>query len=216
MHFPVRLNHVVVAGAAITSTAACSSDSNSATTTNSDAGTDAGGTVDSSSLSLYERLGGKAGIESFVKSVVEKDILTDPDLKTFFFNQVATPIPAGHPSGQQITVCFGRFVGAALQADTYPGAPVNDPTNTNTPNHTCRSMVDSHKGANTMLDIGSGNFDKFIGYIAQDLTPLVVANPTNVGEISQAEFDALAAALTGQKDAVTTPGAPSSGPFQAP
>lgn len=33
------------------------------------------------------------------------------------------------------------------------------------------------------------------------------------GEITQAEFDALAAALTGQKGDVTTPGAPSTGPF---
>lgn len=174
----------------------------------------AGGAADGGTLSLYDRLGGKSGLEMFVKTVVETKILTDADLKTFFFNQVATPIPAGHPSGAQITVCFARFVGAALQADTYPGAPVNDPANTNTPNFTCRSMTESHKGATTMLHIGSGTFDKFVGYIASSLMPLVKPTATQVGEITQGEFDALAAALTGQKTAITTQGASATlGPF---
>jgi hypothetical protein len=163
---------------------------------------------------LYDRLGGKAGLEAFVKSVVETRILTDADLKTFFFNQVASPIRAGHPSAKQIVVCFGRFVGAALQADTYPGAPVADPANTNTANYTCRDMVASHRGATTMLHIGNGTFDKFIGYIAMDLMPLVKPTATKAGEITQAEFNALAAALNGQKESIVTPGAAAvAGPF---
>lgn len=177
------------------------------------AGTGAAGTG-ASTLSLYDRLGGKTGLESFVKDVVETKILTDADLKTFFFNQVATPIPAGHPSATQIVVCFGRFVGTALGADTYPGAPVADAANTNTPSFTCRGMVEAHKGATTMLHIGSGTFDKFIGHIASSLMPLVKPTATKAGEITQAEFDALAAALTGQKPAVTTAGASATlGPF---
>lgn len=174
---------------------------------------DTGSAPDGGTLSLYDRLGGKAGLESFVKDVVETKILTDADLKTFFFNQVATPIPAGHPSATQIVVCFGRFVGTALQADEYPGAAVNDPANTNTPNFTCRDMVAAHKGAGTMLNIGSANFDKFIGHIAASLMPLVKPTATKAGEITQAEFDTLAGALNGQKTSVTTTGAPSSGPF---
>jgi hypothetical protein len=164
-------------------------------------------------LSLYQRLGGKAGLESFVKTVVETKILTDADLKTFFFNQVASPIPTGHPSATQIVVCFARFVGAALGEDTYPGAPVSDPANTNTPNHTCRNMIESHRGPTTMLNIGDANFDKFVGHIATSLMPLVKPTATKAGEITQAEFDALAAALIGQKNAIVTTGAPSSGPF---
>jgi hypothetical protein len=167
----------------------------------------------SGALTLYERLGGQAGLEMFVKTVVETKILTDADLKTFFFNQVAAPIPAGHPSATQIVVCFARFVGAALQADSYPGAPVADPANTNTPNFTCRSMVDAHKGVGTMLNIGVANFDKFVGHIAESLAPLVKPTATHAGEITQGEFDALAGALVGQKEAVTTTGAPSSGPY---
>jgi hypothetical protein len=175
-----------------------------------DVGSDAG------TLSLYDRLGGKSGLESFVQTVVETKILTDADLKTFFFSQVATPIPAGHPSAKQIVVCFARLVGAVLKADTYPGAAVNDPANTNTPNHTCRDMIGAHKAAGTQLNIGSGNFDKFVGYIATSLMPLVKPTATKAGEITQAEFDTLAAALTGLKGDVTSPNANATGPFKAP
>lgn len=194
----------------------CSSDDTGTTsggTTSSSSGTSGTGT---STMSLYDRLGGKKGLEDFTKTIVETKVLTDADLKTFFFNQVATPIPAGHPSATQIVVCFARFVGAALQADKYPGEPVNDPANTNTPNFTCRDMVASHKGASTKLNIGGGNFDKFVGAIAASLQPLVKPTATKAGEITQAEFDALAGALTGQKADVTTPGANETGPFKAP
>jgi hypothetical protein len=184
------------------------------TTGTAGASTDGGaGTGDGGTLSLYARLGGKTGLEMFVQNVVETKILTDADLKTFFFNQVATPIPAGHPSAAQIVVCFGRFVGAALGADTYPGAAVADAANTNTPSFTCRSMIDAHRGATTMLNIGSADFDKFVGYIAASLMPLIVPTPTMVGQISQAEFNTLAGALTGQKPAITTTGAPDGGAF---
>jgi hypothetical protein len=197
----------------------CSSD-DGGTTSGMASSSGTSGTTSSSgssggTMTTYERLGGKAGLESFTKNIVETKVLTDADLKTFFFNQVASPIPAGHPSAGQIVVCFARFVGAALKADTYPGAPVNDPANTNTPNFTCRDMIAAHKSANTKLNIGEGNFDKFVGAIAASLQPLVKPTATKAGEITQAEFDALAAALTGQKSDVTTPGANSTGPFKA-
>lgn len=207
---------------------ACGDDDDATATPSTDGGAkadsgsntaDTGTTVDggATALSLYERLGGKAGIEAFVQSVVETKVLTDSDLKTYFFNQVATPIPAGHPSAKQIVVCFGRFVGSALGADTYPGAAVEDTANTNTPMHTCRNMVAAHKSADTQLNIGTGTFDKFVGAIAESLMPLVKPTATKVGEITQAEFDALAAALTGTKSDVTTEGAPTGpAPFVAP
>jgi hypothetical protein len=191
---------------------ACS-DSSPAVVAKDTGAPDTGSAADAGSLTLYDRLGGKTGLEDFVKTVVETKILTDADLKTFFFNQVAMPIPAGHPSATQIVVCFARFVGAALQADMYPGAAVNDAANTNTPNFICRDMISAHKSAGTMLNIGSANFDKFIGYIAASLMPLVKSTATMAGEITQAEFDALAAALNGQKGAVTTASAPSGGAF---
>ena len=42
-------------------------------------------------------------------------------------------------------------------------------------------MVDAHKGATSMLDIGSADFDKFVGYIAASLMPLVVPTATAGG-----------------------------------
>jgi hypothetical protein len=105
-------------------------------------------------------------------------------------------------------------VGTALQADVYPGEAVTDAANANTPSFTCRDMVTAHKGASTMLHIGSGTFDKFISYVAMDLTPLVKPTATKAGEITEGEFDALAGALDGQKDSVTTAGASATlGPF---
>lgn len=203
---------------------ACSDDTRSA---GGDSNTphDAGGSVNprdagpapTEQPDLYTRLGGKDGLESFVQDVVETRILTDSDLKTYFFNQVATPIPAGHPSASQIVVCFARLIGAALEKDTYPGAPVNDPANPNTVDFTCRDMVASHRGTDTQLNIGGATFDKFIGHIADALIPLVKEDASQPGEISQAEFDALAAALVGQKSAVTTEGAPAGpAPYTAP
>lgn len=175
---------------------------------------DAGATsTNTSGLSLYDRLGGKTGLETFVGNVVNTKILTDADLKTYFFNQVASPIPAGHPSATQITVCFARFVGTALSADSYPGAAVADSANTATPSFTCRDMVSSHR---PFLNIGSATFDKFVGYIAEALMPLVTTNVTKAGQITQAELDTLAAALNGQKSSIVNPGAPAGpAPFVA-
>lgn len=205
----INLSSIGIVAALALSAAGCSS-SDSSDGSSGSSGTTTG---DAGTLTLYERLGGKSGLESFVKTVVETKILTDAELKTFFFAQVAMPIPAGSPSATQIVVCFARFVGTALKADTYPGAPVSDPANTNNPNHTCRDMVKSHR---PFLNIGSGNFDKFIGHIATSLMPLVKPTATKAGEITQAEFDALAAALNGTKSDIVSPGAPASGPFVKP
>ncbi len=202
---------VGIAAVAALCIAGCSSDDGGTTSGMASSSGTSGG---SGTMTVYARLGGKSGLESFTKTIVETKVLTDADLKTFFFNQVATPIPAGHPSATQIVVCFARFVGAALGEDTYPGAPVMDAANTNTPSFTCRDMVAAHRSTGTQLNIGSGNFDKFVGAIAASLQPLVKPEATKAGEITQAEFDALAKALTGEKKNVTTEGANSTGAFQ--
>ncbi|WP_394841827.1 hypothetical protein LZC95_32715 [Pendulispora brunnea] len=168
-----------------------------------------------STPSAYERLGGHAGLLAFVKNEVENKVLKDSDLKTYFFNQVANPIPAGHPSAAQIEECFTRLVASVVQAEQYPGAPVRDAANTNTPDFTCRDMKSSHVG----LNIGDKTFDKFVGVLAGDLMGLVVADGTmlTAGHISQSEYNVLAKALTDTKSSVTTPGAPAGpGPFVPP
>ncbi len=193
--------------------AGCSSDDENTTPgTTPPATTDAG--TSTSMLTLYERLGGKSGLETFVKTVVETKILSDADLSTYFFAQVAKPIPAGSPSATQIVVCFARLIGNALQEDTYPGAAVNDPANTNNLNHTCRDMASSHQ---PFLNIGDKTFDKFIGFIAESLQPLVKPTATKAGEITQAEFDTLAGALTATKTSIVSTGAPAGpAPFVKP
>ncbi len=207
------MRHLPVLGLVLVVTAIAAGCSDADTT--SSAGNDAGVTgSNTSGLTLYDRLGGKSGLEMFVGNVVNTKILTDADLKTYFFSQVAAPIPAGHPSATQITVCFARFVGTALGSDTYPGAAVPDTANTNTPSFTCRDMVSSHR---PFLNIGSATFDKFVGYIAEALMPLVTANVTKAGQISQAEFDTLAGTLNGQKSSIVNPTAATGpAPFVAP
>ena len=187
---------------------ACSDDDSS--TAQSDAGTRPGdaGTI----LSAYERLGGHAGLFAFVKGEVENKVLMDTNLKTYFFNQVKTPIPVGHPSALQIEECFTRLVASVIEAEVYPGTPVADPANTNTPNFTCRNMVDSHVG----LKIGDKTFDAFVAVLAADLMPLVVLDgqPLTTGKISQSEFNTLAAALTATKpEIVDRTAAPGPAPF---
>lgn len=169
---------------------------------------DGGGTT------AYERLSGHAGLLAFVKGEVENKVLQDSNLKTYFFNQVATPIPAGHPSAAQIEECFTRLVATVVGEESYPGAPVTDAANSNTPTFTCRAMTASHAG----LKIGSKTFDAFVGVIAADLMPLVVPDGTTLtmGHISQSEFNVLAAGLTGTKTAIVDPQAPEGpAPFMA-
>lgn len=90
---------------------------------------------------------------------------------------------------------------------------MSDPANTNNPNHTCRNMIKSHR---PFLNIGAATFDKFIGYIATSLMPLVKPTATKAGEITQAEFDALAAALNSTKGDIVSSTAPASGSFVKP
>ena len=105
--------------AVVVSTAlcACSSSSDNATP-------DGGSTVpDGGTPTAYERLGGHAGLLAFVKGEVENKVLKDSNLKTYFFNQVATPIPAGHPSAGQIEECFTRLVASVVQAGELSRSP---------------------------------------------------------------------------------------------
>lgn len=157
-----------------------------------------GGQGGGGGLSLYDRLGGKQGVRDFVSGEVVK-VLAVTEYASYFGAQVANPIPAGHPSGAQIIECFSRLVGSAVgeTSEKYPGDPVNDAKNTNTPNFTCRSMEASHVG----LRINGDTFDTFVTVLATDLQAGVTIkeSPAAVGEISQAELGAIGKALTDTK-----------------
>ena len=122
---------------------------------------------------------------------------------------MAKPIPAGHPSSTQIIECFSRLVGTVVAGpgEAYPGEPVADTANTNTPNFTCREMGSSHTG----LKIGSKTFDTFVGVLAADLMPLVAKDGEALvaGKISMAEFGVVAKALTDTKTPIVDTTAPS-------
>ncbi len=49
------------------------------------------------------------GTTAFAKAldaIVANELMDLPDIASYFFNQVANPIPAGHPNADQITECF--------------------------------------------------------------------------------------------------------------
>jgi hypothetical protein len=204
------MNQNILLSVAIVTSIAVGACGSSGSTTSPDSGNQ---TPDGEAPTAYERLGGHAGLMAFVKGEVENKVLKDTNLKTYFFNQVATPIPAGHPSAGQIEECFTRLVASVIGAESYPGAAVADAANANTPSFTCRSMSEAHTG----LKIGDKTFDAFVGVIAADLMPLVVPDGTalTTGHISQSEFNTLAAALTGQKPTIVDDTAPA-GPAPFP
>ena len=122
-----------------------------------DAGSDAttttdGGTEGGTTSSLFQRLGGTAGLTAVVNSLVAEEI-KDPEILSYFAPNAATPTPAGKPSVDQIKACLVLQLSAA-SADptkgdptfTYPGTAAG---------WTCRDM----KTAHAALHIGNGTFD---------------------------------------------------------
>jgi hypothetical protein len=153
-----------------------------------------GGATDASPCTqgtIYSRLGGHAGIRAAVNAIVAME-LADPDISTYFFNQVASPIPAGHPNADQIEQCFADLVGAAVggAGESYPpSGGVSDDAGT----FMCRAdMMAIH----APLRISGGTFDKFIAIAGAELTALGVC---------PADINTLAGALVGEKSAVVTP-----------
>ena len=150
-------------------------------------GSDAGA-GEAAASTLYTRLGGHAGIRSAIDAVVGKE-LADPDIVTYFFNQVATPIPAGHPTPDQIEECFTDLLGSlAGGTETYPPTGgVTDDAGT----FMCRDMATIHQP----LLISGGTFDKFITIAAGELTALGV---------SSVDIGTIGSALEGTKSAIVT------------
>jgi hypothetical protein len=143
-----------------------------------DSGTDAG--------SLYEQLGEHAGIRAALDAIVGQE-LTDPDIASYFFNQVATPIPAGHPTTDQITECFTDLLSkVAGGPEAYPTTVTDDAGS-----FTCRDMMTIHKS----LNISGGTFDKFVMIAAAELGTL---------KVSTANITAIGDALNGTKGAIVS------------
>ncbi|HEY4014061.1 MAG TPA: hypothetical protein VGM06_12035 [Polyangiaceae bacterium] len=159
----------------------CSSDD---TSTPVDGGTSAtttdGGT-------LYQRLGGHAGIRAAVNQIVAAE-LTHMDIASYFFFQAGAPAN-GHPTEDQVEECFTDLVAnAAGGTETYPTTIMSDAGVM----YTCRDLTTLH----APLLISGGTFDEFVMIAGAELTSLGVSS-TDVGT--------LANALASTKGAVVTP-----------
>lgn len=128
---------------------------------------------------LYQRLGGNAGISGAVDAIVAQEVM-DAEIAAFFAQQAD---PNHQPTVDQIKLCLVAQLGNAS------GGPERYPT-TVAGNFTCRSMAEAHAG----LGIGSAVFDKFVMIAGQVLTSAGVA-PADVAIV--------AGVLNSTKDDVT-------------
>ncbi|MGH7272665.1 MAG: hypothetical protein ACREJ3_19720 [Polyangiaceae bacterium] len=153
-----------------------------ATSTEDGGGTatpDSGSSQDGGGTTLYTRLGGHAGIRSAIDAIVLKE-LADPQIASYFFNQVAMPVPAGHPTAAQIEECFTDLLASlAGGTEVYPPSGGVNPGDAGT--FMCRDMTTIHQP----LLISGGTFDKFVSIAAAELTTLGVA-AADIGTIGAA------------------------------
>jgi hypothetical protein len=152
---------------------------------------DAGPPVDAgpdAATTLYQRLGGHAGIRAAVNDIVGAE-LGDPDLASYFFNQVTTPTPAGHPNVDQLEECFTDLLAnAAGGSEAYPTTVTDDAGA-----WACRGDMTA---IHASLHISGGTFSKFVVIAAGELQTLGVATSdiTTIGSV-----------LNGQETAVVDP-----------
>jgi hypothetical protein len=118
----------VVALAAL-GAAACSSSHNKGDGGAGNGGAGGAGTAGacSDAGTLYSRLGGDTGIHALVEAMTAAE-LADEEIKSYFFNQLATPVPAGHCTIAEMNACFTNYisiVSQGLQADNPPSVVVD-------------------------------------------------------------------------------------------
>jgi hypothetical protein len=209
----VQMKNVViglgVAAVAAAAGVACSSSSSPVTTTVEDSGTpvvdsgnavvDSGGSTPADAgdagvacnpgATLYDRLGGHDGIHSALAAIVQNE-LADPDIVTYFFNQLGATVPAGHPTDGQIEECFTVLLASVAGGPyTYPpdgGVIVGDAGA-----FMCRNMMTIHQP----LEISGGTFDQFVSIAASTLAPSVCA----------ADLAMIGSALEGTKPVIVYP-----------
>ena len=127
--------------------AACGSSSNDSSSDSMNKPAENTGTAQGT---LYDRLGKHDGIAKAVDAIVAEE-LKDPEIASYFYFQVQMPLPAGHPSADQIKECLVAQLGAAA------GGPEKYPFMTST-GFECRGMTAAH----AKLGIPDGVFTKFL------------------------------------------------------
>jgi truncated hemoglobin YjbI len=145
--------------------------------------------------SLYERLGGHDGIAKAVDGIVAEE-LKDPEIASYFFFQVQQPLPAGHPSADQIKECLVAQLGnAAGGPETYPM--------TATGGFKCRSMTAAH----AKLSIPNGVFTKFL---------TIAAGVLKSAGVMDKDIETVGGVLEGTRDQVAQDHTRENGSFSAP
>jgi hypothetical protein len=135
---------------------------------------------------LFERLGGYTGIHSALEAIVGKE-LANPEIASYFFNQMETPVPAGHPTAGEIEDCFSVLLAAAA-GGPYSYPPDGGVATGDGGTFACRDMATIHQP----LLISGGTFDEFVSIAATTLAPTVCAS----------DLAMIGAALEGTKGAI--------------
>ena len=134
---------------------------------------------------LYERLGGHAGIRMAVDSIVIEET-KDPIIASYFSQQASK---SHKPTVDDISECLTIQLSAAAEGpEVYPVKLDSG--------FQCRLMGPAH----ATLGIGSGTFDKFVGIAATELVALGV---------SADDVASVGAVLNSTKSAVVDKNAPS-------
>ncbi len=171
---------VCAGGALGTMAVGCSS--NSSTQAAGDSGVASAG--DGATTSLYQRLGGHAGIRGAVDKIVGAE-LGDPELASYFVYQTMSPTPAGHPNVDQLEECLtDQLASAAGGTESYPTTVTDDAGS-----WTSRDMTTIHK----QFHISGGTFSKFVMIAAGELQTLGVA-ATDIATVGSV--------LTGEESAI--------------
>ena len=173
----VTIGSVASAGACSSSSAPASSggdaglDATKADTgTTPDSGTPDGGVACNPGATLYDRLGGYDGIHAALVAIVGQE-LANPEIASYFFDQMASPVPAGHPTAEQIEDCFTVLL-ASIGGGPYTYPPDGGVTTDAGGTFMCRDMTTIHQP----LLISGGSFDEFVSIAAATLAPSVCAS----------------------------------------
>jgi hypothetical protein len=161
----------------------------------SDAGGDGGS-------SLYTRLGEHAGIRAAINAIVGQELM-NADIKSYFFNQLGTSVPAGHPTADQIEECFTDFLGSiAGGPEVYPTTVISlTDAGADAGIFTCRDLTVIH----APLKISGGTFDQFVMIAGGVLTSAMGTGPYTY---TTADIGTIATALTGTRSAIVDPNMP--------
>jgi hypothetical protein len=152
-------------------------------------GGSAGGTVAEAgaggeSGTIYDRLGGDAGIKLAVAAIVGAEV-TDTDIASYFSQSTSNPNYS--PSVTDIEECLVLLLDSSTGGpQTYLGTKV-------TSGFACQSMVEAHAD----LGINSGTFSKFVSIAAT----VLAAPPFSV---STADLTVIGSVLLGTHDDIVT------------